>query len=189
MYGALYFTTSVWSSGVSTPETCSTPVCVIASAGSRRISRPRAKSFEVSGVPSCHFTSGRSCQVTSIWPSVSSRQSPPEIVGTFLAIQGTVVSEGSVMVSPAWKMKFMSFELTDVGAPHVARLPTGSFEVCIAIRSVFGPVDWEPAPEVPPEPPPGAAQATTAQAKAASATKRITDLLPPRLWGRAGVGG
>src|SRR5438477_11751557 len=64
----------------------------------------------------------------------------------------------------------MSLELTDVGAPQVTRFPTGSLEVWIAIRSVFGLVGWAGAPEGSPDRT-GAPHAAARAAAATSSTR------------------
>src|SRR5437879_2313567 len=80
----------------------------------------------------------------------------------------------------------MSFELTEVGAPHVATLPTGSLEVCIAIRSVLGPAVCCTTLDDPPGWI-GAPQPTRATLIARSAINRrlrVGSLSPPPLRGK-----
>src|SRR5438874_1438477 len=66
----------------------------------------------------------------------------------------------------------MSLELTDVGAPQVTRFPTGSLEVWIAIRSVFGPVGCPNGPEGSPDRT-GVPHAAARAAVATSSTRRL----------------
>src|SRR5213593_1449012 len=77
----------------------------------------------------------------------------------------------------------MSFELTEVGAPHVATLPTGSLEVCIAIRSVLGPLACCTALDDPPGwiGAPQPTRATVVARNAITNRLRVPSLSPPPL--------
>ena len=65
-------------------------------------------SAEVCGVPSCHFTSGRSFQVTSMPPSLRSTTPPFSMVGTDAASSGTTSIFSLVVTSPSTTQVSMS---------------------------------------------------------------------------------
>ena len=65
-------------------------------------------SAEVCGVPSCHRTSGRSFQVTSIPPSVRSTTPPFSSVGMEAASSGTTSIFSFVVTRPSTTQVSMS---------------------------------------------------------------------------------
>ena len=65
-------------------------------------------SAEVCGLPSCHFTPGRSFQVTSIPPSGRSTTPPFSIVGISVASTGTGFIFSSFVTSPSTTHDWMS---------------------------------------------------------------------------------